>query len=162
MFHGSLNTNISRLQFSAKELMVTACISFTGKYVPDTVNAVIHIEVDPEHNRAQFMEGNAVMQYNHNLTHGSSFCKDHEIVINSDADMNDFSKPLKLTMKCHLVEEKCHKRGGKEEKFNKFCPVVDPTSPFKTTVLLPYVTGCSDDDLCRTDIKTEMEVMELE
>ncbi|XP_046403022.1 integrin alpha-PS3-like isoform X2 [Ischnura elegans] len=153
-FHAKLATDVYKINFTTKGFRLKACIHYTGQYAPPSIDSAVTISVDETYGRAHLIFNSmnqSVYNANFNLQYRVENCTIFDV--NILKEFQDFSKQIEIKMKFELIGES-DGSGGSSSEFCSKCAVVDPSMPSFIIHKVPYVTGCSADDVCKTDIKT--------
>ncbi|XP_046403622.1 integrin alpha-9-like [Ischnura elegans] len=174
-FHNTLAASVSSVNINATGFMVKACVLYSGKYAPAFTDVMITLKADPVFRRASIVGPsgrNATLVVERKLKHYVELCDEYEIaVVNA---VHDLSKPIQITMNTEIKNSKIEnenipsnhrnlqKRDLNGKGFCSTCPVVDPTRNSQADLRVPYATGCGEDNICRTDLKVEGYLMDIE
>ncbi|KAG8233201.1 hypothetical protein J437_LFUL008964 [Ladona fulva] len=162
-FYANLATNVRRINFDDTEFRAKACISYVGKYAPDSIEAEVTLKADPTYGRAVFIldsKNISLYVYKVKLKYGMEQCKEFGIEI--IGSYLDFSKPIEILMQYNLTNSSQSGTDRRRTKngFCKTCPILDPSVPSHVIHKVPYATGCKD-DICKTDIKNYVSFVDF-
>ncbi|PNF29707.1 hypothetical protein B7P43_G13071, partial [Cryptotermes secundus] len=148
-YQASIAPNVSSIGFYATSFNITACITYSGKHVPSTLDTQVNLTLDKGFKRVRPRE----IEYEQRVHRNKNECKEHRVEI---LRLNqDFSKPIELRMQYAPVDR------SQGNEFCKACAVVDPRKPTSVTSTLPYVTGCIRDDMCTPNLSITAEFINL-
>ncbi|KAG8232052.1 hypothetical protein J437_LFUL012003 [Ladona fulva] len=173
-FHSTLDSDVKKVNFNATGFKTRACLLYTGVYAPPNLDVMITLQVDTYYRRSNFVTAfgrNNTIQFRETLTHVAESCTELQVEILSINQ--DFTKPILIRMDYSVVDSSSknldHPNNHRERKkrdvdssFCKSCPIVDPLHPTYETLKIPYATGCGADDVCQTNLKTEVALMNIE
>ncbi|PNF29696.1 hypothetical protein B7P43_G13069, partial [Cryptotermes secundus] len=158
-FQPTLATSTTRISMKTSNFSSTACLTYTGPYVPGTVDARVTMSVDLAHGRAQFVSGESkntnTYTYEVKLRTEELQCKDFQIEIKPSA--KDPTRPIDVIMRYELANNPNadpHNRGRPDSSGDGFCmtcPVVDASKPTYITKRVAFETGCKG-DICEPDL----------
>ncbi|KDR13392.1 hypothetical protein L798_12482 [Zootermopsis nevadensis] len=93
----------------------TACLTYTGNHVPDSVDAKVTMQVDLSFGRANFIskEFNKANTYTYNVTlhRGTNWCKD--LMVQNKQRASGRTQPLILAMIYELANDPIKDTTGK-------------------------------------------------
>ncbi|XP_069682688.1 integrin alpha-8-like isoform X7 [Periplaneta americana] len=157
------NTSLSQLQGNETEFYMSACFSYAGKDVPQSLNIEREIVLDEEYERASI--AGQKKPYKRRLTiPKSGKCEDLKILLMKEQFSKNLFEPITITVNQTLIADRANstlvlirkdKKEAKDE-FRKFIPVVNEKQSInKVSINVPITTGCGNDNICESDLQLQ-------
>ncbi|KAH8039725.1 hypothetical protein HPB51_008318 [Rhipicephalus microplus] len=141
---------------------LTTCIEYTGTFVPNATDVEIELTLDVTRkmdNRPargfMFRDQNRVDNYSSlvRARRGHTTCESRLVYL--DEIFVEPLIPFAVRMAYRL-------RDTSDQRWCPTCPVPDKTIPLALTKAIPYQHGCGSDDVCRADLKLDVNIANYE
>ncbi|XP_037563783.1 integrin alpha-9-like [Dermacentor silvarum] len=143
-------------------LTVLACISYTGKFIPEELGFSYELEIDSTRAETQSPRGGfeqpngiiaASISVEKTLQIGVENCFSETALI--DGNVTDLVTPFEFRLSFNLTNDL---KRDKRESFCDVCPVLDPSTVQVVTNRTAFQVACGPDNVCNADLELKASI----
>ncbi|XP_063216104.1 integrin alpha-4-like isoform X2 [Bacillus rossius redtenbacheri] len=156
--HGTLSADVAMISLDDLAFSFTACVNFTGQFLPPQLGITASLKVDSDLNRVSVHGQENGLSFNTTVSRQAQDCKRYTVKIKTGVD--DFASPVKVSLDLSLQDTIVVAGSNLKGDFCQSCPVVDPGSN-GTVMSVLFDNGCGSDAVCQTDLAVHVQFVNI-
>ncbi|GLV40522.1 scab [Carabus blaptoides fortunei] len=157
----SVESEVARLDSKAKSFVIKICHSYSGSFLPSSLDVNRTLTIDELQNRAYIIEDSKqIAEFSKTVKVVEMNITCENITIRIKDKVANFLTPIEITVTQELIQKPVKSNPilitqtmKNSDRFCKECPIVHPTlSQSEEKLGIPFVLDCGDDNMCTSDL----------